>query len=147
MNKKILVTGGGGYIGSIATSYFIKEGYDSLMTVKDEQVHSIYKDVPVNFNKNGIFTQTQDLDPVRLYVYSTMVWRADVFKRAFEKKGYALLCGRLGHYTVSKLSSIIIKKADDLMIADHMMRSIARTSTYKPSYDRIACKIRPKGKN
>ena len=116
--------------------YFIDEKLDSLMTVKDEQTHCVYKGKPVNFRINEIFAQTQDLVPVKSFVYSTMMWRSSAFIKAFRRNGHAILCGKVGFFTVSKLSSIIIKKKDDFMAADYIMRAIAENTAYRVKYDR-----------
>lgn len=117
--------------------YFIKKRLDSLMTVKDEQVHCLYRDRPVNFNLHEIFSQTQDLIPVRAFVYSLMMWRTEVFKREFDRKGYALLAGKLGFFSVSKESAVIIKRKEDLILADNLVRAMKRKRAYAVKYDRI----------
>lgn len=103
--------------------HFVKEKLDSLMTVKEEQVHCVYKGKPVNFKFDEIFAQTQDLTPVGAYVYSVMMWRSSIFMRTFARKGYALLCGKAGHFPVSKESAIIIKRQEDLVLAGNVLRS------------------------
>ena len=45
--------------------FFNKERLDSLITVKDEQVHCLYRDRPINFEPLEKFAQTQDLIPLR----------------------------------------------------------------------------------
>lgn len=117
--------------------HFLKERLDSLMTVRNEQVHCVHKDRPINFIAGGIFAQTQDLLPVQSFVYSVMMWRSDVFIRTFERKGYALLCGKLGYFAVAKPSAIIVKKEEDLMLAECMMRALSRKGGYRTRYDRI----------
>lgn len=120
--------------------FFIKEGLDSLMTVKNEQVHCSYANKPINFRKNEIFAQTQDLKPVQAFVYTTMMWRRDVFIKEFKRKGYALMCGKSGYFPVSKTSSIIIKKDEDLAIAEGVMKTLKTKGGYKVKYDRIVKK-------
>lgn len=117
--------------------YFIKEGLDTLITVNDAQVHCVYKNKPVNFKLNEVFAQTQDITPVQSFVYSIMMWRTDVFMKTFKKRGYAFFCGKVGFYPVSKLSSIIIKRKEDLMLADFVMRVLMKDKGYKVRYDRI----------
>lgn len=119
-----------------AVSYFFKNKLDSLITVKDEQVHVIYKNQPVNFKYNEIFAQTQDLMPVYPFVYSLMMWRSKIFISNFEKKGHAFFSGRVGFFPVSKLTGLIIKKDDDLMVADAIMRLKAKGDKYKVLYDK-----------
>src|SRR3989338_63037 len=60
-------------------SYFLKEKLDTLITVKNEQAHCIYKGRPVNFNVRGLFAKTQELEPVQPFVYSVMMWRTETF--------------------------------------------------------------------
>ena len=67
------------------------------------------------------FAQTQDLTPVQTFVYSVMMWRQASFLEAFKKNGYALLCGRIGYYPVSKMSSLIIKTEEDLFLAEALI--------------------------
>lgn len=116
--------------------YFRKENLDTLITVKDEHVHCVYKRRPVNFKLGEVFAQTQDLIPVQPFVYSVMMWKTDIFMRAFEKKGHAFFCGKAGFYPVSKLSSIVIKRKDDLMLADYILRTMTKNKSYEVLYDK-----------
>jgi len=116
-------------------NYFIGEGLDTLITVKNEQVHCIFEGRPVNFNPDEIFAQTQDLKPVQPFVYSIMMWKTKMFIDTFERKGYALFCGKIGFYPVSKETSIIIKTKEDIMLADYIMRTKASVGAYEVRYD------------
>lgn len=117
--------------------FFIRKRLDSLITVKDEPVHCIYKNKPINFRMDKVFARTQDLLPVQGFVYSVMMWRSNVFVKTFEKKGHALLCGKRGFYAVSKASSIIVKRKEDLMLAESLMNLSGRKRKYKIKYDKI----------
>jgi len=103
--------------------YFLEENLDTLITVKNEQVHCAFQSNPVNFDEFGKFAQTQDLEPVQPFVYSIMMWRTDPFVDAMKQKGHAFFIGKIGYYVVDKLSSIIIKTEEDLMLVDHIFRS------------------------
>lgn len=122
--------------------YFLKNRLDSLITVKNEQTHCLYKGKPVNFKIKGLFSRTQDLTPVQTFVYSLMMWRTEVFKQTFEKKGFAFFCGKFGFYPVSKLSSLIIKNKEDLMLAEFLLRTRNQSQGYKVKYDNIAGEIK-----
>lgn len=117
--------------------HFIDKRLYSLITVKDEQVHCLYKNKPVNFKMQEIFLRTQDLIPVKRFVYSVMIWRSEVFRRTFEKNGHAIFSGKVGFYPVSKLSSIIIKKKEDLMLAELLLKTVKKNNEYKVRYDKI----------
>lgn len=119
-------------------NYFLKESLDSLITVKDEQVHCVYKTKPINFKMDDVFARTQDLIPVQPFVYSVMMWRTDVFMRAFKKRGHAILCGKVGFYPVSKFSAVIIKRKADLMLAEYILRVLLRGKNYEIHYDRMS---------
>lgn len=117
--------------------YFVREGLDSLITVKAEQVHCIYKGRPVNFDMKEMFARTQDLVPVQPFVYSVMMWRSGVFMKEFEKKGYAFFCGKTGYYTTGKLPDVIIKTKEDLALAEYILKSSGK-GRFRVSYDKLA---------
>ena len=125
-----------------AVREFFRKKLDSLITVENRQVHSAYRNKPVNFKMNDIFAKTQDLMPIQLFVYSVMMWRSNSFMRAFEKKGYALFNGRVGFYPVSKKSAIIIKKKEDLMIAEYALSGANSNKEYEVKYDRLVKNVR-----
>ena len=123
---------------SKVVNYFINNKLDSLITVEDKQVHCNYKNQAVNYDSKELFAQTQDLLPVQPFVYSIMMWRRDIFLHEFAKSGYALFCGNFGVFSVCKLSSSIIKTAEDLKLADLLMHSINNlSSSYKIKYDKL----------
>lgn len=120
---------------------FLKRKLDSLMTVNNEQTHCVYKGRPINFNFEEIFAQTQDLTSVESFVYSLMMWRSKAFTRTFERKGYALICGKIGFYPVSKPSSVIIKRKEDLLLAQNLLKAMRFQKNYKVKYDKIVNKF------
>lgn len=118
--------------------YFHKENLDSLITVVDEQVHCVFEGEPINFKVEEIFAKTQDLAPVQSFVYSVMMWRTSAFMEAFQCRGHALMCGKLGYYPVSKRSAVIIKTDEDLMIADSILKSDEHENGFQVHYDQLA---------
>ena len=116
-------------------NHFIVEGLDSLITVKNEQVHCVYDGAPLNFVVDELFAKTQDLVPVQSFVYSIMMWRTSSFLDTYRRQGYALLCGNLGYYPVSKRSSVIIKNDEDLMMAETLLNVGAEGKVYQILYD------------
>jgi CMP-N-acetylneuraminic acid synthetase len=127
----------GDEIRAIAT-HFVQERLDTLMTVKREQVHCVYRDRPVNFSTGSLFARTQDLEPVLAFVYSVMMWRSDVFRRTFERRGHAFFCGRVGFYPVHHASTIIVKRRDDLLLAQALLKARNGLSRREVRYDRLA---------
>ena len=122
-------------------NYFIQNHLDSLITVKDEQVHCVYQGTPLNFRVEEIFAKTQNLTPVQPFVYSVMMWRTRPFMETFERQGYALLCGKLGYFPVSKKSSVIIKTDEDLMIVESILKASAEEGGYQVQYDDLVAEV------
>lgn len=118
-------------------NHFIDQKLDSLITVKNEQVHCVYQDNPVNFSLEGLFAKTQDLIPLQPFVYSVMMWRTESFIETYEKQGYALMCGKLGYFPVSNLSSIIIKRDEDLLMAESVLKATTGTGKIEIKYDQL----------
>jgi|TARA_B100000795_G_C22783056_1_gene433310 CMP-N-acetylneuraminic acid synthetase len=119
-------------------SYFLKHRLDSLITVEEMQVHCNYKGHSINYDKDGMFAQTQELSPVEPFVYSLMMWRRNAFLSDFINKGFSLFCGKFETYSVKKTSGIIIKTAEDLKLADLLMRAInSEKSDYLLEYDEL----------
>ena len=115
--------------------YFVKNDLDSLITVEDKRVHSMFDKKPVNYNIDDIFSQTQDLIPVQTFVYSVMMWRSEIFREEYERKGHAFFCGKFKTYPVSKKTGLIVKNQEDLMIIDLIMRSLNNKDGYAVQYD------------
>jgi CMP-N-acetylneuraminic acid synthetase len=119
-------------------NYFIKTNLDSLITVEEKQVHCNFNNEPVNYSLEGVFEQTQDLKPTQPFVYSIMMWKSKKFLNEFDNKGFGLFCGKFSTYPVSKLSSIIIKNKQDLMLADFLMQAVSKDSEkYNIKYDNL----------
>jgi CMP-N-acetylneuraminic acid synthetase len=116
---------------------FVKEELDTLITVKDEQVHCVYGAKPINFELNEIFAQTQDLKPVQPFVYSIMMWKNRTFMDSYKKRGHALFCGKVGYYPVSKKSALIVKTEEDLILAGFIMRAEKQNKEQKIEYDKL----------
>ena len=67
-----------------------------------------------------------------------MVWKSEKFLNEFNKKGYGLFCGKFSAFPVSRLSSIIVKNRDDLILADLLMQVVVQdTESYSVRYDKL----------
>lgn len=117
--------------------YFMKNDLDTLITVKDKQVHCIYDGKPINFSLHTLFAQTQELRPVRAFVYSVMMWRTKVFSETFERNGFAMFCGNTEYFPVSKESAIIIKRKEDIMLAEYIIKSKESQDEFQVTYDEL----------
>ena len=116
-------------------SFFAKKNFDSLITVENKKVHCNYNKKPLNYSKKSKFSKTQDLKEVQAFVYSLMMWKRKAFLKQYEKNKNAILCGKTYFYPVSNLSTIIIKKIEDLKLANYIMKSNLKKFTLK--YDKM----------
>ena len=94
--------------------------FQSLFAIKTQNVQALYENKPLNFNCQGKFERTQDLNPTSLFVPSLMGWNVEIFKKNYFEKGYGFFCGETGYFEVSLLSSLVIKKEEDF----RMIRSV-----------------------
>lgn len=115
--------------------YFCTENLDSLITVREEQVHCLHGGQPLNFSEEGLFAQTQDLVPVQRFVYSIMMWRNQTFMKDYERQGYAFFCGKTGYYPISKESALIVKTEEDLRLIHFILKGKAQTGDFSIEHD------------
>jgi CMP-N-acetylneuraminic acid synthetase len=115
-----------------ALQYFQENKLDSLFTIYNEKVHCNFNKKPLNYDPAESFAQTQALEPIERFVYSLMMWKCSTFKETYKHTGKAMFCGKTGTFPVSRLSSLIVKNAEDLMIVDLIAR--CRLETYQVSY-------------
>lgn len=123
-----------GEIRSVVT-HFLAEHLDSLITVKEERVHALLNGHPLNFHVEEPFARTQDLAPIHFAVYSVMMWRTITFMQSFQERGHALLSGKVGYVPVSKLSAVIVKTPEDLLIAEELLRLVRQGLSRAVQYE------------
>ena len=114
-------------------SFFLKNKSDSLITVSNKKRHFYYNKKPVNFNIKNKFNKTQDLPPLEEFVYTIMMWRNKKFLHFYNKKNYALTCGKFITFPVKQPSGFIIKDSFDLKLAELILKN----KTTKVKYDKI----------
>jgi len=120
-----------------ALDYFISGGYDCLFTVKNEQVHCVLNERPINFNEHGVFAQTQDLAPVGRFVYSLMMWRNDSFIEQYQTNKCAFFCGKIGYYPISSETAVIVKRQEDLFLAESILIARKYANERELKYDEL----------
>ena len=106
-----------------AVNYFNDQSLDTLITVNNAQVHANFGGRPLNYVTNELFAQTQDLRPVEFFVYSIMMWRTAPFINDYQKQGHAFFVGKIGFFPVSKETAIIIKRQEDLRLAEYIIKA------------------------
>ena len=117
--------------------HFQKNKLDTLITVTSRQVHANFDGKPLNYRIDELFAQTQELKPVELFVYSVMMWRTASFIEDYQQKKQAFFVGRVGFYPVSNLTSIIIKRKEDLKLVEYIVKALKTGGESDIEYDPI----------
>ncbi len=98
-----------------------KDGkYQTLHTVKEEQIEGLYENTPLNFDPMKQMPPSQDLTPVKLFTSSIMAWEKENFRHNMENSGCAVYGGdgKIGYYTVRGIGTIDIDNEFDFQLAE-----------------------------
>lgn len=106
-----------------AIDFFEANGFDSMISIKNERLQSFYKDQPLNFNIHGMLPMTQNIDPVQICVWTICIWRKVSFIKAYEKQGYAVFNGKYGFWPIDPLKSIKISYEEDFLLAEKLLKT------------------------
>jgi CMP-N-acetylneuraminic acid synthetase len=104
-------------------NWYLKSKADTLITTEKKFSHANFCGKPLNYKKNSKFARTQDLQPVETCTYSLMIWNRKVFLKNFSKYSSGILSGKVTFFPLSGLSTLMIKKREDLQLADFIMRN------------------------
>jgi len=105
-----------------AVNYFVQNGLDTLIPVREEKLQAFCEGKSINFNPDGILPMTQNIPPIQLCVWSICVWKAKTFMKSYEEKGYAVFSGKVGFYPLSPLKAVKISTDEDFMLAEALMK-------------------------
>lgn len=103
---------------------FLDGGYQTIHTVKNEQIEGIFENIPLNFDPLKQMPPSQDLIPIKLFTSSIMVWDARKFKENMATSGCAVYGGdgKIGYYTITGAGMIDIDNEKDFYLAEAMLK-------------------------
>lgn len=107
-------------------NHFLEGQLDTLIAVRDEQLHAYCEGKPVNFDMDGRLQRTQDLPAIRFCVWSVCIWRAATFVDQYEAQGHAAFSGRVGFYPMDRFKSLKISTEEDFVLAEILVKSMHR---------------------
>jgi CMP-N-acetylneuraminic acid synthetase len=90
---------------------------DVLLSVEEIQIESAYNNIPVNFSYTKK-TNSQDLKPIQKISWAITSWNRKNYLKAYENGKCATYYGKVDYFSLSKMSSHIIKTKFDLDIAN-----------------------------
>lgn len=102
--------------------------YDSIFSVKEEQIESLYKDHPINFTLNDQMKKSQDLVPVQSFCNGLMAFKRESFLRHYKELGYALFAGRPSYFTLKGYATLDIDTEEDFSLAEGIYESKRNSS-------------------
>ena len=104
--------------------HFFNEGrYDSVISIKNERLHSFFKNDSLNFDKNSLLPMTQNIDPVQICVWSVCVWRKETFLEYYEKNGHAVFHGNVGLYPINPINAIKVSYEEDFNLVEYVLEA------------------------
>ena len=103
---------------------FIEDNYKTVHTVKEEQIEGLYEGKPLNFDPLKEMPPSQELEPVKLFTSSIMVWDTQKFKSNMKKDGCAVYGGdgKIGYYTIKGAGMIDIDNEKDFYLAEAVLQ-------------------------
>lgn len=106
------------------TAGFVKSMIDNKLDVQLsvvlEQIECALAGKPVNFTFEAK-TNSQELEPVQRITWSITGWRSETYVKAYEEGKCATYAGKVGFYPVNRLAGHIIKREEDLALAESLL--------------------------
>lgn len=103
-------------------AHFIEHDYDTLLTVREEQLHSFVNGEPVNMDVTSRIPMTQDLSPVQIVTWNFCFWKREAFLTNYEANGFGVFTGDIGLYPLDKRKAVKVSDESDFRIAEAIMR-------------------------
>jgi CMP-N-acetylneuraminic acid synthetase/quercetin dioxygenase-like cupin family protein len=97
----------------------IDQKLDTLVSVEHNQIASVYKGEPINFEMCKVNPPSQTMEPVMAYATALMGWTYPSFQENMEKFGAAYHGGdgKAGYFELRGLSTIDIDREEDFQLA------------------------------
>lgn len=102
-------------------SFYLDNDYNTVITTKEEQLHSFYDGRPINFNPDGQLPRTQDIEPIQICNWAIAIWNAHSFIDSYLKKGHGAFHGKIGLFPIHPLKGIKISTEEDFQIAESLL--------------------------
>lgn len=103
---------------------FIKGGFQTVHTVKEEQIEGLFDEKPLNYNPMKPMPPSQELIPIKIFTSSIMAWDTRKFKENMERLGCAVYGGdaKIGYYSIRGAGQIDIDNERDFFLAEAVLK-------------------------
>jgi len=115
----------------------IKNKYDTLISVSDVKIESLYNNKPINFNQKKKTPPSQLLEPIKAYACGIMGWSAENFKSNIKKFGAAYHGGdgKIGYFNLNGYATIDIDNEEDFLLAESIADSFQKPKKQAKYYE------------
>ncbi|MCR9203300.1 MAG: acylneuraminate cytidylyltransferase family protein [Halobacteriovoraceae bacterium] len=115
---------------------YLDKDLDSLISVEEAQIASLYKGGPLNFDPLKINPPSQTMTPVLSYATVLMAWSYDSFKENMKKYGAAYHGGdsRKDFYPLRGLSTVDIDREEDFHLAEALLVALNSLNEKEAKY-------------
>lgn len=105
-------------------SMCVNENFQTVHTVKDEQIEGLFNGIPLNFDPTKQMPPSQELIPIKIFTSSIMAWDTKIFKENMQKFGCAVYGGdsKIGYYTIQGAGIIDIDNEKDFYLAEAILK-------------------------
>ena len=97
--------------------------YDVMLSCVNEQIECAMDGIPVNFTLDRK-QNSQELSPIQRVTWSITGWRTKAYIAAYEAGKCATYAGKVGFHAIDRMGGHIIKREEDLQIAEIYLRSL-----------------------
>ncbi|MFH0988276.1 MAG: cupin domain-containing protein [Parcubacteria group bacterium] len=110
--------------------------YDTLHSVKEEQIEGLYDGRPLNFDLMKPMPRSQDLKPVMLFSSGVMGWRVNKYLDNMKKLNCATYGGdgKTGYFVLEGFSTIDIDHEEDFQMAEVVMQYLESSKSAVVQY-------------
>ena len=110
--------------------------FETMISVSNVQIESIYKDRPINFNQTKKTPPSQLLEPIKSYACSLMGWQVNRFIENINRYGAAYHGGdgSIGFYELKGYSTIDIDNEEDFLLAEAVAASLKKPNAEAQYY-------------
>ncbi len=118
------------------TKKMIEENLDTLISVENKQIASIFEGRPINFERSKPNPPSQTMTPVQAYATALMGWRSKEFLNNIDENGSAYHGGqgKIGYFPLEGLSTIDIDNESDFKLAEAIMLSSKNQIESEPKF-------------
>lgn len=129
-----------------AVEQYFRSDCNTLISAERIQTHCFYGGKALNFSTEGQLPRSQDLEPVMALNFSIAIYNCNFFKAEYERKGYAVLAGKIEAFGLEDLATIDIDEEQDFVRAELALEFEKRLSSYQPRYSPLVQELINSGK-